>query len=104
MLGEVRGDTGAPSSMRTSPLPLKVFFASILLVAIERFSKHADKLEDCSHLQERPLKFGSETPLECVRRPIWEMLYADDACIVLQSPRGLERMMTAFVEVSGTFI
>ena len=31
------------------------------------------------------------------------MLYADDACIVSRSPRGLGRMMAVFVEVSGTF-
>ena len=31
------------------------------------------------------------------------MLYADDACIVSRSPRGLGRMMAVFVEVFGTF-
>ena len=30
-------------------------------------------------------------------------LYADDACIVSRSPRGLGRMMAVFVEVFGTF-
>ena len=29
--------------------------------------------------------------------------YADDACIVSRSPRGLGRMMAVFVEVFGTF-
>ena len=29
------------------------------------------------------------------------MLYADDACIVSRSPRGLGRMMAVFVEVFG---
>ena len=36
-------------------------------------------------------------------RYIWGMLYADDACIVSRSPRGLGRMMAVFVGVSGTF-
>ena len=31
------------------------------------------------------------------------MLYADDACIVSQSPRGLGQIMAVFVEVFGTF-
>ena len=31
------------------------------------------------------------------------MLYADDACIVSLSPRGLGRMMEVFVEVFDTF-
>ena len=31
------------------------------------------------------------------------MLYADDACFVSRSPRGLGRMMAIFVQVFGTF-
>ena len=31
------------------------------------------------------------------------MLYADDACIVSQLPRGLGRMITVVVDVFGTF-
>ena len=61
-------------------------------------------LADLIHLQEQPSRVGPETALECVRRAIWgRMLYADDACIVSRSPRGLGRMMAVFVEVFGTF-
>ena len=80
-----------------------VFFAAILLVALERFSKDAGILADLIHLQEQPSKVGPETALECAQRAIWGMLYADDACIVSQSPRGLRRVMTVFVDVFGTF-
>ena len=87
-----------------SPLLFNVFFAAILLVALERFSKDADILADLIHLQEQSPKVGPETALECVRRAIWGMmLYADDAYIVSRSPRGLGRMMAVFVEVFGTF-
>ena len=86
-----------------SPLLFNVFFAAILLVALERFSKDADILADLIHLQEQPSKVGPETALEYVRRAIWGMLYADDAGIVSRSPRGLGRMMATFVEVFGTF-
>ena len=41
--------------------------------------------------------------LEYVQRAIWEMLYADDACIVSRSPRGLGWMMAVFAKVFGTF-
>ena len=54
-------------------------------------------------MQEQLSKVGPETALECVRRAIWGMLSADDACIVPRSPRGLGRMMAVFVEVFGTF-
>ena len=85
-----------------SPPLLNVFFAAILLVALERFGKDAGILANLIHLQEQLLKVGPKTALECVRRAIWGMLYADDACIV-SSPRGLGRVMAVFVEVFGTF-
>ena len=86
-----------------SPLLFNVFNAAILLVVLEKFSKDAGILADLIHLQEQPSKVGPETALECVRRTIWGVLYADDACIVSRSPRGLGRMMAVFVEVFGTF-
>ena len=86
-----------------SPLLFNVFFTAIFLVVLERLSKDAGILADLTHLQEQPSKVGPETALECVRRAIWGMLYADDACIVSRSPRGLGRMMAIFVEVFGTF-
>ena len=46
---------------------------------------------------------GPETALECVRHAVWEKLFADDACIVSRSPRGLELMMAVIVKVCGAF-
>ena len=86
-----------------SPLLFNVFFAVMLLVALESFSKDAGILADLIHLQGQPSGVGPETAMECVRRDHWRMLYADDACIVSWSPRGLGRMMATFVEVFGTF-
>ena len=80
-----------------------VFFAAILRFVLVRFSKDASILADLIHLQKQPSKVGPETALECVRRAIWGMLYADDACIVSRSQGGLGRMMAVFVEVFGTF-
>ena len=86
-----------------SSLLFSVFFAAILLVAPEKFSKDAGKLAHLIRLQEQSSKVDPETALECVRRAIWGMLYADDACIVSRSPSGLGRMMAVFVEVFSTF-
>ena len=41
--------------------------------------------------------------MDYVRRAVWGMLYADDACIVSQSPQGLAKMMEAIVEVCRAF-
>ena len=38
-----------------------------------------------------------------VRRAVWGMLYADDACIVSRSPQGLAKMMEVIVEVCQVF-
>ena len=76
-------------------------FAAALLVALQRLSEDPDILADLVHLQEQPVKVGPETAMECERHAVWEMLYADDACIVSRSPQGLERMMATLVNVFG---
>ena len=87
-----------------SPLLFNGFFAAVLLVAQEISSEDADIHVDLIHLKEKPSEVGPETALGCVRRAIWGMmLYADDACMVSRSPRGLERMMVVFVEIFGVF-
>ena len=63
-------------------LLFNIFFAAMLLVALQRFSEDAEILANLVHLKEQPEKVGPETALECVRRAVWERLYADDACIV----------------------
>ena len=85
--------------MRTYPAAVQY----LLPCDTPRRSKDAGILADVIHLQEQSSKVGPGTALEFVRRAIWEMLYADDACIVSRSPRGLGRMMEVFVEVFGTF-
>ena len=85
-----------------SSLLFDVFFASILLVALERFSEDVDIVADLAHL-EQPSNTGPETVLGCARRAILWMLCADDACMMSRLPRGLERMMAVFVEVLRRF-
>ena len=62
------------------PLLFNVFFASILHVALERFSEGADKLAELAHIEEQPSKVGPEKALECARRAIRMILrYLQDA-------------------------
>ena len=84
-----------------SPLLFNIFFAAVLLVALQRFSEDLDILADLVHLQEQQAKVSPETSMECVCRAVWGILYADDACIVSRSPQGLERMMATLVDVFG---
>ena len=64
-----------------APLLFNIFFAAILLIALQRFSEDADILADL----------------------VPGMLYADEACIVSRSPRGLELMTAVIVKVFGAF-
>ena len=53
-----------------APLLFNIFFAAMLLVALQRFSEDADILADLVHLKEQPGKVGPETALACVRRAV----------------------------------
>ena len=41
--------------------------------------------------------------MDYVRRTVWRMLYANNACIVSRSPQGLAKMMEVIVEVCRAF-
>ena len=56
--------------MRAFSAAVHVFFAAILLVALEKFSKDADILAYLVQLQEQPAKVGHEMTLECARRAV----------------------------------
>ena len=85
------------------PLMFNIFFAAALQVVLQRSSEDPDILADLVHLQEQPAKVDPETAMECVRRVVWGMLYADHVCIVSRSPQGLEWMIGTLVDVFGSF-
>ena len=86
-----------------APLLFNIFFLVMLLVTLQQFSEDTYILADLVYLKEQLGKLGWEAALECVRRAVWGMLYADDACIVSRSPRGLELLMAVSVKVCGAF-
>ena len=54
-------------------------------------------------MRNRPSSMGPEPAMDYVRRTVWGILYADDACIVSRSPQGLGKMMEVVVEVCRAF-
>ena len=86
-----------------SPLLFNIFFAAVLTVVLQRFSEEPAILAELVHLKEPPTSMGPEPAMDYVRRAVWGMLYADDACIVSRSPQGLAKMMEVIVEVCRTF-
>ena len=87
-----------------SPLLFNIFFAAVLTVVLQRFSEEPAILAELVPLKEPPTSMGPEPAMDyVVRRAVWGMLYADDACIVSRSPQGLAKMMEVIVEVCPAF-
>ena len=101
-LGLVRGYAGIETGCVLSPLLFNIFFAAAIEVVLVRFSEDHTILKDLVYLEEKA-GVGAGTLLECARRAVWGMLYADDAGVVSRSQEGLTRMVTIIVEVFGAF-
>ena len=87
-----------------SPLLFNIFFAAVLTVVLQRFSEEPTILAELMvHLKEPLTSMGLEPAMDYIRRAVWGMLYADDACIVSRSPQGLAKMMEVIVEVCRAF-
>ena len=86
-----------------SPLLFNIFFAVVLNAVLQRFSEETAILAELVHLKEPSTSMGPEPAMDYVRRAVWGMLYADDACIVSRLPQGLARMMEVIVEVCRAF-
>ena len=71
-----------------SPLLFNIFFAAALNVILQRFGEEPAILAELVNLKEPSTSMGPERAMEYVRRAVWGMLYADDACIASRSPRG----------------
>ena len=86
-----------------SPLLFNTFFAAVLNVVLQRFSEEPAILAELVHLKEPSTSMGPVPAMDYVRRAVWGMLYADDACIVSRSPQELAKMMEVIVEVCRAF-
>ena len=78
-----------------SPLLFDIFFAAVLTVVLQRFSEEPAILAELVHVKEPSM--GPEPAMDYVRRAVWGMLYADDACVVSRSPQGLAKMMEVII-------
>ena len=80
-----------------SPLLFNFFFAAVLNVVLQRFSEDPALLAELVHLKEPSASMGPETAMDYVRRAVWAVLYAVDACIVWRPPQRLIKMMEVIV-------
>ena len=89
--------------MRAIPLFFNIFFAAVVTVVLQRFIEDTVILAELVHLKEPPASMGLESAMDYVRRAVWGMLYADDACMVSRSPQGLAKMTEVIIEVCRAF-
>ena len=71
-----------------SPLLFNIFFPAMLSVVLQRFSEKPAILVELVHLKGPSTSVGPEPAMDYVRRAVWGMLYADDACMVRDRRRG----------------
>ena len=86
-----------------SSLLFNIFFAAVLNVVLQRVSEDPAILPELVLLKEDSTSIGPQPAMDYVRRGVWGMLYADDACIVSRSTQGLAKMMEVIVEVCRAF-
>ena len=85
------------------PLLLSIFCAAVLNAVLQRFSEEPAILAEVMHLKEPSTSRTLEPGMDYVRRAVWGMLYADNACIVSRSPQGLAKMIEVIVDVCRVF-
>ena len=81
------------------PLLFNIFFGAVLTLALQRFSEDAIILAKLVHRKGQPTSMGPVPAMDYVRRAMWVILYADEACIVSRSPQGPDIMMEVIGEV-----
>ena len=64
-----------------SPLLFNVF-SVVMTVVLQRFGKDMVILAEAVHLKEPPMSMGPEPAMNYIRRAVWGMLCAGDACTV----------------------
>ena len=83
-----------------SPLLFNIVFAAVLTVILQRLSEVTVFPAQLVLLKKPPTSIGTEPAMDyVVRRAVWGMPYADNACIVSRSSQGLAKMMEVVVEV-----
>ena len=79
--------------MHVIPAAVQHLLAAVHNVVLQRFSEEPAILAELVQLKEPSTSMGPEPAMDYVRRAVWGMLYADNACIVSRSPQGLAKMM-----------
>ena len=79
----VQGGARATARMSLSPLLFNIFFVAVLTAVFQRFGEDTVTDTKLVHPKEPPTtSMGPESAMDYVRRAVWGMLFADDACVI----------------------
>ena len=84
---------------KTAKMCSRIFFATVLTVTFSLVSADAVILVEWVYVEVPPILMRSESARDYVSRAVWDIMYADNACIVSRSPWGLAKMMEVIVEI-----
>ena len=94
----VRGEPEKAANMCYIPLLFYIFFAIVLTVTLSLVRADTVILVEWVLVEEPPVSMRSEPAMDYVSRAVWDILNADNACIVSRSPWGLAKMMEVIVK------
>ena len=87
-----------------SSLLFIIFFAVVLAVILQNFSKGTVILVELVYMKEPPTSTRPEPSIDSVvGRALWGVLNTNDACMVSRSPWGLAKMMKVILQVCRAF-
>ena len=69
------------------------FFATVLTITLSLVSANTVILVEWVHVEEPPMSIRSEPAMDYLSRAVWDILYADNACILSRPPWRLAKMM-----------
>ena len=89
-----------------APLLFNIFFAAVINLVSTRFKADKGIMDALVHLRKKRGAGGRGEAIvgeSVLATPLWGMLYADDAGVVLHSPEQLRKMIGVIVVVCAAF-
>ena len=86
------------------PQLFNIFFAAVLIVALQRFIENTAILAELVHMKEPPTSMEPEPVMDYVRRALWGIMYAETPVQFSRSPWSPGKIIEVIVRVCRAFV